>query len=359
MNMNNTTERGKTGLQRKPVINKPSASHPHFIDNEIDTKLILQSVSDLILVLESNGRFKIVKTAHESRLSNHLLKQKKHSIENSFDEKLALEFRKGVKKCLETGSSRFSFQQNYQDVSEYFDVRMTTTSANKVLAVIGDVTGENRLKQELQLAQTDAENALRSKSEFLANVSHEIRTPLNAILGFSQWLHENSSDIQHREYLTAILQSARSLLNLLNNILDLSKIEAGKLNIDIHPMDYQEVINDIKQVFEQKAEEKSLKLQMTTDASVPDFIYMDELRFYQVIFNLVSNAIKFTKKGFVHISARAEKTDKDDEVNLVIAVEDSGIGIKENKQKYIFDIFTQQSGQANRVYDGTGLGLAI
>jgi CheY-like chemotaxis protein/two-component sensor histidine kinase len=149
------------------------------------------------------------------------------------------------------------------------------------------------------------------------------------------------------------------LLNLLNNILDLSKIEAGKLNIDIHPMDYQEVIDDIKQVFEQKAEEKSLKLQMTTDASVPDFIYMDELRFYQVLFNLVSNAIKFTKKGFVHISARAEKTDKDDEVNLIITIEDSGIGIKENKQKYIFDIFTQQSGQANRVYDGTGLGLAI
>jgi signal transduction histidine kinase/CheY-like chemotaxis protein len=359
MNMNNATEREKTGLQRKPVTNRLIPHHAYSFDNETDTKFILQSVSDLILILESDGRFNIVKTAHKSRLSNHLLKQKKHSIEKSFDEKLALEFKKEVKKCLEKGNSRFTFQQNYRDATEYFDVRMTATGANKVLAVIGDVSEENRLKQELQLALTDAANALRSKSEFLANVSHEIRTPLNAILGFSQWLHENSSDIQHREYLTAILQSARSLLNLLNNILDLSKIEAGKLNIDIHPMDYQEVIDDIKQVFEQKAEEKSLKLQMTTDASVPDFIYMDELRFYQVLFNLVSNAIKFTKKGFVHISARAEKTDKDDEVNLIITIEDSGIGIKENKQKYIFDIFTQQSGQANRVYDGTGLGLAI
>jgi len=357
--MDNAFEREKTGYKGKPVVQKMSAAQVHSADNEKDTKLILQSVSELILLMESDGRFNIVKTVHKSRFANRLLKQTNPSIEKSFDKKLATKFRQELKKCLEKGNSQFSFQIMSHNVTEYFDVRMVPFGKNKTLVLVKDISSENRLKKELKSAKTDAENALRSKSEFLANVSHEIRTPLNAILGFSQWLYENSSDIQQREYLTTILQSARSLLNLLNDILDLSKIEAGKLAIDIHPMDYQEVINDIQLVFEQKAEEKTLDLKITTDTTVPDFIYMDELRFYQVIFNLVSNAIKFTKKGFVHIFAHAEKTDKDDEVNLVISIEDSGIGIKENQQKYIFDIFTQQSGQANRIYDGTGLGLAI
>jgi signal transduction histidine kinase/DNA-binding NarL/FixJ family response regulator len=217
----------------------------------------------------------------------------------------------------------------------------------------------NQVKEELQDATSNAENALRIKSEFLSNVSHEIRTPLNAILGFSQWLHENTPDKQHREYLTTILHSARNLLNLLNDILDLSKIESGKINIDIHPMNYQEVINDIKLVFQQKVEEKGLSMKITTDSTVPDFIFMDELRFYQIIFNLVSNAIKFTRTGHIHISAHAVKTEKNDEVNLVVIVEDTGIGIKENQQKNIFENFKQQNGQNNREYEGTGLGLAI
>ena len=217
----------------------------------------------------------------------------------------------------------------------------------------------NQVKGELRQATSNAENALRIKSEFLSNVSHEIRTPLNAILGFSQWLHENTPDKQHREYLTTILHSARNLLNLLNDILDLSKIESGKINIDIHPMNYQEVINDIKLVFQQKVEEKGLSMKITTDSTVPDFIFMDELRFYQIIFNLVGNAIKFTRTGHIHISAHAVKTEKNDEVNLVVTVEDTGIGIKENLQKNIFENFKQQNGKDNKEYEGTGLGLAI
>lgn len=217
----------------------------------------------------------------------------------------------------------------------------------------------NQTQKELQQANINAENALRVKSEFLANVSHEIRTPLNAILGFSQWLYENTPDKQHREYLTTILHSARNLLNLLNDILDLSKIESGKINIDIHPMNYQEVINDIKLVFQQKVDEKGLTMKITTDSTVPDFMLMDELRFYQIIFNLVSNAIKFTSAGYIHISAHAEKTDEDYEVNLIITIEDTGIGIKENQKKYIFENFTQQNSTNKNKHEGTGLGLAI
>lgn len=214
-------------------------------------------------------------------------------------------------------------------------------------------------KKELQKAIADAENALRYKSEFLANVSHEIRTPLNAILGFSQWLFENTPDTQHREYLTTILQSVRNLLNLLNDILDLSKIESGKIKIDIHPMNYQEVIHDIKLVFQQKVEEKGLTLKITTDSTVPDFILMDELRFYQIIFNLVSNAIKFTNAGQIHILAYAEKTGDDDEINLCVTIEDTGIGIEDSQQKNIFTNLKQQNQSSTNEPAGTGLGLAI
>lgn len=214
-------------------------------------------------------------------------------------------------------------------------------------------------KKELQKAIADAENALRYKSEFLANVSHEIRTPLNAILGFSQWLFENTPDTQHREYLTTILQSARNLLNLLNDILDLSKIESGKIKIDIHPMNYQEVIHDIKLVFQQKVEEKGLTLKITTDSTVPDFILMDELRFYQIIFNLVSNAIKFTNAGQIHILAYAEKTGDDNEINLCVTIEDTGIGIEDSQQKNIFTNLKQQNQSSTNEPAGTGLGLAI
>lgn len=238
--------------------------------------------------------------------------------------------------------------------------KQTRKSKNDLIAEIERLkTTLDQSKKELQEAKMNAENAMRSKSEFLANVSHEIRTPLNAILGFSQWLFENAQNNQHREYLTTILQSARNLLNLLNDILDLSKIESDKINIDLHPINYMEVINDIKLVFQKKVEEKGLSLEIKTDSSVPDYIFMDELRFYQILFNLVSNAIKFTSKGLIQVYARAVKTEKEDEVNLIVSVKDSGIGIENSQQKYIFNSFTQQNGQSNRNYDGTGLGLAI
>jgi signal transduction histidine kinase/DNA-binding response OmpR family regulator len=232
-----------------------------------------------------------------------------------------------------------------------------TSDLEKEIALLKAELKETR--KELREATSNAENVLRIKSEFLASISHEIRTPLNAILGFSQWLHENTADKQHREYLTTILHSARDLLNLLNDILDLSKIESGKINIDIHPMNYQDVINDLKQVFLQKVEEKGIALKITTDSSVPGFIFMDELRFYQILYNMVSNAIKYTNAGHIHVLARAQKTEKEDEVNLIVTVEDTGIGIQENRQKYIFEIFNPQNQQSNIGYEGIGLGLAI
>lgn len=218
-----------------------------------------------------------------------------------------------------------------------------------------------RLKAEKQLqeAKTEAEEALRSKSEFLSNVSHEIRTPLNAILGFSQWLFDNTEDPKHSDYLGTILHSARDLLNLLNDILDLSKIESGKIHIDSHPMDYREVINDIQLVFHKKVTTKGLDFKITTDDSVPAFIYMDELRFYKILFNLVSNAVKFTPEGQVQISAFATKTNNEDNVDLIISVEDTGIGIKASQQKNIFGTLSHQTGHSNRTSEGTGLGLAI
>lgn len=330
-----------------------------LLNSEREKRLIINSIPDVILHINTLGEIQTVKTVSGSSLFEHLDKNKTQSFHTLFDEKLTRVFSNAVKKCLINGSFQFEFKQLKMERLYYYEGRFIKIDSGKVLAIFREVTEREENEKQLKEAKNKAIEASRSKSEFLANVSHEIRTPLNAILGFSQWLFENTSKKQHREYLNTILESARNLLNLLNDILDLSKIESGKMDIDIHPMNYQEVINDIKLVFQQKIEQKGLSFKITTDASVPDYFFMDELRFYQIVFNLVSNAIKFTKKGHIHISAYSTKTSNKNKVNLIISVEDTGIGIDKKQQEFIFDSFTQQSGQSNRNYEGTGLGLAI
>lgn len=333
--------------------------HSELIKSESENRIIINSIPDVIIQIDNLGNIKSFKSSQKFRLFAKLTNSSKNSINSVFNEKIAQSFQNAIKECLISGAFQFDFQDLRVNSIEFYETRMVKLNSSEVLVIIRNVTELRENEKQLMIAKNKAEQASKSKSEFLANVSHEIRTPLNAILGFSQWLYENIKVEQHKEYLSTILSSGKNLLNLINDILDLSKIESGKMDIEMQPMDYHEIINDIKMVFQQKVEQKGLSFKISTDASVPDFIYMDELRFYQIIFNLVSNAIKFTSKGFVHVSAFAMKTSLKDEVNLSIVVEDTGIGIREDQQKSIFDSFTQQSGQSNRDFEGTGLGLAI
>ncbi len=231
---------------------------------------------------------------------------------------------------------------------------------------VNDITEHiEREKAERERKAADAAN--KAKSEFLANMSHEIRTPMNAILGFSEILLKKANDHQQKSYLASILSSGRALLSLINDILDLSKIEAGKLDIQPEPEDIKMILKEIEPVFLQKFHEKEVAFKLEISDNMPTGLLLDEIRIRQVLTNLIGNAIKFTSQGYVKVSvyctAKTSETFDDsehpDKTDVIIEVEDSGIGIPKDQQGVIFESFRQQDGQKTRKFGGTGLGLAI
>jgi len=230
------------------------------------------------------------------------------------------------------------------------------------VAVKDDVTYRKQAEEELKLAKDTAELASRSKSEFLANMSHEIRTPMNSILGFAELLNTKISDEQQRSYLDSIKGSGKSLLTLINDVLDLSKIEAGRMILHTELVDPFLLFKDIEYLFSLKAKEKGLDFSTELDGSLPIGFEVDEVRLRQIMINLLGNAIKFTDKGFVKAQVQCinkHALNNENYVDLKIEVKDSGIGINKEFQDVMFKPFTQQDGQSTKKYGGTGLGLTI
>lgn len=232
------------------------------------------------------------------------------------------------------------------------------------LKLIGEIISGTifRFKYEKELIKQRkiADTANRAKSEFIANMSHEIRTPMNAILGFSEILYNSSNDDLSKGYLRTILKSGNTLLSLINDILDLSKIEAGKLEIQLEPFNLKEIFIDLQSIFSQKVSEKGIGFEVEFPEEFPKYITLDEIRIRQVLLNLVGNAVKFTSKGFVKLSLKIEKFDPEKKLyDISISVQDTGIGIPEDEREQIFDSFRQSSLVSTKHFGGTGLGLAI
>ncbi|MCW3787481.1 response regulator [Plebeiibacterium sediminum] len=203
-----------------------------------------------------------------------------------------------------------------------------------------------------------AESANNAKSEFLANMSHEIRTPMNAVLGFADILDKHIDNPVHKDYLKSIKSSGKILLSIINNILDLSKIESGSIKLKPEPVALAHLVEELTYMFKYKASEKNLDFQVEYDQQIPDLLLIDELRIKQVLMNLLSNAIKFTHIGFIKFKVEVLlKTDTI--VDLYFLVEDTGIGVSEKDLDKILKPFEQQEGQDDKLYGGTGLGLAI
>lgn len=228
----------------------------------------------------------------------------------------------------------------------------------RLVGVFSDITTLKRVSEDLRRARNEAEIALRAKVSFLAQMSHEIRTPLNAVLGFLELLRESTLDVDQRDYVERMSLSGNALLEILDNVLDISRIESERLELELSFVDPRSFVEDVIGKFKRQADMRGVDLDFAIDSDLPNSFEADPVRLKQILMNLLSNAVKFTEQGRVHVRLTCGPREQD-ETELRIQVMDTGCGIAEEDKRKIFRVFAQADHALSRKYGGVGLGLAL
>jgi PAS domain S-box-containing protein len=338
-------------------------------ENNKDTKFqsFLESVPDAIIIVNKEGNIQYSNTQTEILFGY----EKDEIIGNKIELLMPSRFKEAhqhhrqgyianpkVRKMGE-GMQLFAKHKNQSEFPVEISLsKLDTEEGFLVCASIRDVSNQKRIEKELTEAIIKAENAVKSKQQFLSNMSHEIRTPMNAIIGFTKVILKTDLTPKQKEYLTAIKMSGDTLIVLINDILDLAKVDAGKMVFEKAPFKLSLSISTMLHLFETKIQEKNLELIVKYDQKIPEVLVGDAIRLHQIILNLVSNAVKFTTEGKIIIGVR-KLTEVNENITIEFSVADTGIGIETKKIDKIFENFQQAHSQTSRIFGGTGLGLAI
>lgn len=322
---------------------------------------ITATISDALFVFDEQGRFKWWNRSMET-ITGMTAQQIQNANALDFfirDDKEKMQ--QAIKKAFSDGLTTIEARLRTTSGTQYYQMCGTSLKLNGKRYLVGsahDLTSQKRVEQELTAAKEAAESASRAKSIFLSSMSHELRTPLNAILGYTQILAgDKNLSTQQQSGIKTMYQSGQHLLMLINDILDLSKIEAGKMELQISELRFPEFLQGIIDIIRVRSDAKGLELRYSPTEPLPVIIKTDELRLRQIILNLLSNAVKFTDHGYIALLVQCHVTDGNKTL-LTITIEDSGPGIAAEMQEKIFAPF-QQTGERLKYSEGSGLGLSI